>query len=58
MSVAENLMGAMNPSRQAIGGTRMGNHPDANVVNVWGFTHAVPNFNYLGRFGDGHEWGA
>ena len=32
----------------AYGGTRMGDDPDANVVNRWGFSHETPNLGILG----------
>jgi gluconate 2-dehydrogenase alpha chain len=32
----------------AYGGTRMGDNPDTNVVNRWGFSHEVPNLGILG----------
>jgi gluconate 2-dehydrogenase alpha chain len=41
-------LGPMGPSTHAYGGTRMGNDPDTNVVNRWGFSHEVPNLGILG----------
>ena len=41
----------MNPpgvSTHAYGGTRMGDNPETNVVNRWGFSHEVPNLGVLG----------
>ena len=32
----------------AYGGTRMGNNPETNVVNGWGFSHEAPNLGILG----------
>ncbi len=32
----------------AYGGTRMGDDPEANVVNRWGFSHEIPNLGILG----------
>ena len=32
----------------AYGGTRMGDNPEANVVNCWGFSHEIPNLGILG----------
>ena len=32
----------------AYGGIRMGDDPDANVVNRWGFSHEIPNLGILG----------
>jgi gluconate 2-dehydrogenase alpha chain len=41
-------LGTMGPSTHAYGGTRMGDNPDTNVVNRWGFSHEVPNLGILG----------
>jgi gluconate 2-dehydrogenase alpha chain len=41
-------IGTMGPTTHAYGGTRMGNNPDTNVVNRWGFSHEVPNLGILG----------
>ena len=41
-------IGTMGPSTHAYGGTRMGDNPDTNVVNRWGFSHEVPNLGILG----------
>jgi gluconate 2-dehydrogenase alpha chain len=38
----------MGPSTHAYGGTRMGDNPETNVVNRWGFSHEVPNLGVLG----------
>ena len=40
--------GAMGISTHAYGGTRMGDSPERNVVNRWGFSHEVPNLGILG----------
>jgi gluconate 2-dehydrogenase alpha chain len=40
--------GAMGASTHAYGGTRMGENPETNVVNRWGFAHEVPNLGILG----------
>jgi gluconate 2-dehydrogenase alpha chain len=32
----------------AFGGTRMGDHPETNVVDRWGFSHEAPNLGILG----------
>jgi gluconate 2-dehydrogenase alpha chain len=32
----------------AFGGTRMGDNPETNVVDKWGFSHEAPNFGILG----------
>src|SRR5688572_20711252 len=41
-------VGTMGPSTHAYGGTRMGDSPETNVVNRWGFSHEVPNLGILG----------
>jgi len=41
-------VGTMGPSTHAYGGTRMGDKPETNVVNKWGFSHEVPNLGILG----------
>lgn len=38
----------MGPSTHAIGGTRMGDNKETNVVDRWGFAHEVPNLGVLG----------
>ena len=35
-------------STHAYGGTRMGDNPETNVANRWGFSHEVPNLGILG----------
>jgi gluconate 2-dehydrogenase alpha chain len=40
--------GAMPASTHAYGGTRMGDNPETNVVDRWGFSHEVPNLGVLG----------
>jgi gluconate 2-dehydrogenase alpha chain len=35
-------------STHATGGTRMGNNPETNVVNQWGFSYEAPNLGILG----------
>jgi gluconate 2-dehydrogenase alpha chain len=35
-------------STHAFGGTRMGNNPETNVVDQWGFSHEIPNLGVLG----------
>ena len=37
-----------NLSTHAFGGTRMGDNPETNVVNRWGFSHECPNLGVLG----------
>jgi gluconate 2-dehydrogenase alpha chain len=41
-------VGTMGPSTHAYGGTRMGENPETNVVNRWGFSHEAPNLGILG----------
>src|SRR5947209_12385809 len=41
-------VGTMGPSTHAYGGTRMGNNPDTNVVDRWGFSHEAANLGVLG----------
>ena len=41
-------LGTMGPSTHAYGGTRMGDDPETNVVDRWGFSHEVPNLGILG----------
>jgi gluconate 2-dehydrogenase alpha chain len=40
--------GPAGPTTHAYGGTRMGNNPDTNVADRWGFSHEVPNLGILG----------
>jgi gluconate 2-dehydrogenase alpha chain len=40
--------GTMGPTTHAYGGTRMGDNPETNVVNRWGFSHEAPNLGILG----------
>jgi gluconate 2-dehydrogenase alpha chain len=35
-------------STHAFGGTRMGDNPETNVVDKWGFAHEAPNLGILG----------
>ncbi|MBV9399258.1 MAG: GMC family oxidoreductase [Bryobacterales bacterium] len=37
-----------NLSWHAVGGTRMGDNPETNVVDRWGFSHEAPNVGILG----------
>ena len=41
-------LGTMGPSTHAYGGTRMGDNPETNVVDRWGFSHEAPNLGILG----------
>jgi gluconate 2-dehydrogenase alpha chain len=42
------LGNSMGASTHAYGGTRMGDNPETNVVDRWGFSHEVPNLGVLG----------
>jgi gluconate 2-dehydrogenase alpha chain len=42
------IPGAMGPTTHAYGGTRMGNSPETNVANGWGFSYEAPNLGILG----------
>ena len=42
------LGNAMGATTHAYGGTRMGDDPDTNVADRWGFCHEVPNLGILG----------
>jgi gluconate 2-dehydrogenase alpha chain len=35
-------------STHAVGGTRMGDNPETNVIDKWGFSHEAPNLGILG----------
>ena len=41
-------IGTMQVATHAYGGTRMGDNPDTNVVDRWGFSHEAPNLGLLG----------
>jgi gluconate 2-dehydrogenase alpha chain len=40
--------GAPEISTHAVGGTRMGENAEINVVNPWGFSHEAPNLGIVG----------
>jgi gluconate 2-dehydrogenase alpha chain len=48
MTTEKTGVGTMGPTTHAYGGTRMGDNPDTNVVNRWGFSHEIPNLGILG----------
>jgi gluconate 2-dehydrogenase alpha chain len=48
VAIERGLIGFMGPTTHAYGGTRMGDNPDTNVVDRWGFSHEVPNLGVLG----------
>ena len=41
-------VGPAGVSTHAYGGTRMGDNPETNVVDRWGFSHEAPNLGILG----------
>lgn len=41
-------IGMMGPTTHAYGGTRMGNNPETNVADRWGFSHEAPRLGILG----------
>src|SRR5439155_9638812 len=41
-------VGPMGPTTHAYGGTRMGDNPETNVIDQWGFSHEAPNLGVLG----------
>jgi gluconate 2-dehydrogenase alpha chain len=48
IQIARAGVGAPGVSTHAYGGTRMGDNPDTNVVDRWGFSHEAPNLGILG----------
>ena len=48
IEVAKNLPTGPGISTHAYGGTRMGDYPETNVVDGWGFSHEAPNLGILG----------
>jgi gluconate 2-dehydrogenase alpha chain len=48
VATEKTAVGTMGPSTHAYGGTRMGDNPETNVVNRWGFSHEVSNLGVLG----------
>ena len=48
IAVAKNVPTGPGVSTHAYGGTRMGDNPETNVVDRWGFSHEVPNLGILG----------
>ena len=47
-AVEKGPMGTMGPSTHAYGGCRMGDNPNTNVVDRWGFCHESPNLGIVG----------
>jgi gluconate 2-dehydrogenase alpha chain len=48
VATARGQIGTMGPTTHGYGGTRMGNNPETNVVDRWGFSHEAPNLGILG----------
>jgi gluconate 2-dehydrogenase alpha chain len=48
VAVEKGPMGTMGPTTHAYGGTRMGDNPQTNVVDRWGFCHEAPNLGIVG----------
>ena len=48
IQVVRRPMTAPGVSTHAYGGTRMGDSPETNVVDRWGFSHEAPNLGILG----------
>lgn len=48
IDIQRGVLGTMGLNTHAYGGTRMGDNPETNVVNRWGFSHEVPNLGVLG----------
>ena len=48
IAIVRNMLGSNGPVSHAYGGTRMGDNPDTNVVDRWGFSHEAPNLGILG----------
>src|SRR2546425_178355 len=48
VATAKGQLGTMGPTTHAYGGTRMGDNPETNVVDRWGFSHEAPNLGILG----------
>ena len=48
IATIRNPIGAMGPTTHGYGGTRMGDSPETNVVDRWGFSHETPNLGILG----------
>jgi gluconate 2-dehydrogenase alpha chain len=48
IDIVRGPLGTMGVNTHAYGGTRMGDNPETNVVNRYGFSHEVPNLGVLG----------
>ena len=48
LEIVKTPIDTMGPTDHAYGGTRMGDDPDTNVVDSWGFSYEAPNLGILG----------
>jgi gluconate 2-dehydrogenase alpha chain len=48
IAIQRGALGSSGPSTHAYGGTRMGNDPETNVADRWGFSYEAPNLGILG----------
>ncbi len=48
IAVDKGAVGTMGPTTHAYGGTRMGDNPQTNTVDKWGFCHEVQNLGIVG----------
>lgn len=48
IGIRRSVVGPPAISTHAFGGTRMGDNPERNVVDRWGFSHEAPNLGILG----------
>ncbi|MCC6990034.1 MAG: GMC family oxidoreductase [Acidobacteria bacterium] len=48
IDIVRGPLGTMGVNTHAYGGTRMGDNPETNVVNRYGFSHEAPNLGVLG----------
>lgn len=48
IDIVRGPLGTMGVNTHAYGGTRMGDNPETNVVDRYGFSHEVPNLGVLG----------
>jgi gluconate 2-dehydrogenase alpha chain len=46
--VERGALNTMGPTTHCYGGTRMGDNPETNVVDRWGFAHEAPNLGIVG----------
>ncbi len=48
IEVERGTLGTMGPTTHCYGGARMGDNPETNVVDRWGFAHEAPNLGVVG----------